>query len=182
MAEFRPDLNRFPKITDSGLTKRQIAERAGDDKAFDLVEKAYEIYPEKMSNVWSLYFVSPVSHPEVTKIGIAVDPYERLRGLQCGCWDELNIFALFWFPHHNTSASLEYAALSLARREGVRLKGEWVNLDWKEAVGLTLTADTEKVLRYTDSHGLINEWLPEVSRQWREAEDAFYSRTPSKAA
>lgn len=158
------------------MSRREIADRAGCDKSFDLIEKAYEVYPAKMSNLWSLYFVSPASYPSVTKIGIATDPYERLRGLQCGCWDELRIYALFWFTGNSQSAALEYNALRLAKKEGVRLKGEWLDLPWQEAVGLVLCADEQHTLRYTDNHGVIHEWFPELKRQQEEAEEAFYAK------
>ena len=178
MHGFQLDTSTFPRITDEGLTKRGIATRAADPEHFKLIEAAYRLKPDQMAKQACLYFVMPDGQ-QVCKIGIAQNPYERLRILQTGCWLPLKIKALLWYPDMGQAASHEFAALKLAKSENLRLKGEWVALDHMEAIGLALTA-AAKGLRFTDSFGLIHQWFPEFIRQKEAAEEDFYTRSSEK--
>ena len=159
------------------LTKRQIASRAGF--GFGLVREAYRQQPKIMSFQSSLYFAA-VEGKNICKIGIAGNPFTRLPGIQTGCWLKLKLKALFWFPDIGDAAVVEASALKMARDEGVRLEGEWVALDWMEAVGLALSCPRGPQMKFTDSTGLVLDWLPELQRQRAEHEGDFIVRSLAK--
>lgn len=162
------------------MTKRQIAERAMSPDGFKLVKAAYNIKRDEMRPFNCLYVVSP-DDEEVSKIGIAIDPFKRLSAIQTCCWKRISLRALFWFPEEFENARLEYAALKLAKKEKVNLLGEWVDLPPDEAVGLVLTAANPD-MRFTDNHGLIHDWFTDTRKQFLEAEEEFYTRPFKKKA
>lgn len=180
MLQFVPDLDCFPRLAQSGLTRRQIAERAKDEAAFKLLRTTYDTRPKALDHYACLYFVGP-AHDAVCKIGIAKQPYLRLAGLQTGCWDDLVIHALFWYPSIDHAARHEADALKLAKQEGVWRRGEWVDLDHREAIGLALEAAGKDRLM-TDTHGLFHDWLSLLPDMKRKQEDAFFEEARKRRA
>lgn len=178
MLGFQTDFRTFPQILKGDLSKRQIAERASSAPSLKLAKEAYRVRPGDMAPLAALYVVSPEGE-QVSKIGIAINPFDRLKYLQGGCWLKLHIKALFWFTDISNAASLEYASLQLAKQERVRLQGEWVDLSHLEAVGLILTAARIEHRVFTDSHGLVFDWFAEIQRQKLAEEDDYYSRIPT---
>lgn len=176
MNGFQPELSAFPKILSQGMTKREIASRAMRSDSMKTVRQAYDVRPHEMKALSALYVLQPEGE-QVSKIGIANNPFVRVQGVQTGSWKPLSIKALFWFPRPNDAASVEFHALKLAGDEGLRLCGEWVNLEPDEAVGLVLTA-TDATRPMTDCYGVISEWFPEIVRQKDADEEAYYGRRP----
>lgn len=177
MSLFCPDWTRFPRLLDQGLSKREVAARAANRNSIDLMIEAKRIKPGRVAQLSALYFMVPEGIDEICKIGIAEDPWLRLTGLQTGCWAKLRIAALFWYPRIADAAAHEFLALRLAKKEKVKLEGEWVALEPDEAIGLTLTAvkDSDRQ-QFTDSHGVVFEWFIECARQKNAEEDAFYAQ------
>lgn len=183
MFDFRPDWSKFPKLLSQGISKREIAARTSNFNSLKMIKEAARIKPARVSVLSALYFVTPEGEDEVCKIGIAADPWARLATLQTGCWKKLTIAGLFWYPDMGGAASHEYAALQLAKKEKVRLSGEWVNLDVDEAIGLVLTANKNSAHEhFTDSHGVVFDWFIECIRQADEYEKELYTIKPAAAA
>lgn len=168
----------FPKILTSPLTKREIAERASSKAALVMAREMFRVAADRMAGLCSLYFIAPRDH-DVCKIGVAENPFGRLRELQTGCWEPLQIKALFWYPSRDIAGIHEFKSLALAKKEGLRLSGEWVDLDHMEAVGLALTAAPPEMV-FTDTHGLTFDWFPQVAANERENE--FSLTRPLRAA
>ena len=61
----------------------------------------------------------------------------------------------------------------MAKKEQVRLTGEWLALDYMESIGLVLCEADNRV--FTDSHGLVSEWFPELKRQSDQVYDRIFS-------
>lgn len=183
MLDFRPDWTKFPKLSSQGLRKREIAARASNFNSLKMIKEAARIKPAKVSALSALYFITPEGEDEICKIGIAADPWVRLRSLQTACWKKLSIAGLFWYPDIAGAASHEFAALSLAKKEKVKLSGEWVSLDVDEAIGLVLTANKNSAHEYfTDSHGVVFDWFVECAQQSDEYEKELYTIKPAVAA
>lgn len=79
-----------------------------------------------------LYVIGPLIVPTPIKIGIAVDPYKRLRGLQCGSPVEL---VLHHVEEMGEIAQRFEGALHRALRSK-RCHGEWFDITALDAVGL----------------------------------------------
>ena len=163
------------------MTKREIAERASRPDGVKLAANAFRIRPVDMADLTSMYVVEP-EHEGVCKIGIASNPFERLRGLQTASWRRLKIKALFWFKRWGDAASLEYDALQFAKEQGLRLQGEWLDLDHMESIGLMLSTPGADKRKFTDNHGLVHDWFPEIQRQKLAEEDEYYARSPGRAS
>jgi hypothetical protein len=176
MIEFHPKFDTFPKILKQGLAKRAIADRASGEQALKLSAELYRVKPDFMAHYACVYVVADEA-PDRCKIGIAVNPFKRLISLQSGNWRLLTLRSLFWFPSFDHAAMHEYAALQFAKKHGVRIRGEWVALNHMETCGVILSA-AENETWFTDTHGFVNEWIPEFHRQREASEDAFYSRRP----
>lgn len=71
----------------------------------------------------------------VSKIGYSCNPRKRLDSLQTAHYEKLSATYLFWLPE-NEAAKVECLALKAAKKMGVRLSGEWVNMNHNVAAAL----------------------------------------------
>ena len=98
--------------------------------------------PEKWTmfadGVVGVYIVGPPDAP-YAKIGITVNPIDRLCSLQNGCWDKLRMHYLLCVYDEQAKA-VEQAALGLAKLRGLETRNEWVGVEASRAFELVLDA------------------------------------------
>ena len=179
MLQFVPDFSTFPRIAESGATRREIAERAKCADAFKLLKRAYSTRYDVITNYACLYFVSPEAD-DFCKVGFSIDPFKRLSSIQSGNWVDLHLRAMFWYPTIEEAQRHEVACLKLAMEEGLLQRGEWLAMCHMEAIGLAL--EVGKGRRMTDTHGLFHDWLPQIKVQKDAQEDAFFEAARKRRA
>lgn len=75
-----------------------------------------------MSKSCFLYFISTANGPGPIKIGMAANPWARLRELQTATWEELGILAL---KDCGSASASRWEARLHRRFESLRIRGEW---------------------------------------------------------
>lgn len=80
-----------------------------------------------------IYFIGP-DNPKVIKVGISVNPYKRLTGIQTGCWAPVRIMDSFWLDTVHQARKLEKEIHQRLSSNGLHAAGEWFKVSANEAV------------------------------------------------
>ena len=159
----RPDFKKrrlhggydYPCIDLKSLSKRELASVLMDAEAMGRANSIVSSNTQAFGDFAAVYFIG-LRNSRVTKIGFSNNPASRIRQLQTALWDDVVCHGLIWAPFN-----VETKALRLAKRESLRLRGEWVNLPADEAVGLALTA-MEGHEAFADSLTFAEHWSPHL--------------------
>lgn len=104
----------------------------------------------------AVYVISPEDIP-VSKVGVAVDPYDRLCGLQGGNWNKLYVRSLFWCGEG--AFELERAVLNKLSEFGVRLEGEWAGIEAEDMALLVAQCVKETKSQIAGSKLFLSNWV-----------------------
>lgn len=116
-------------------------------------------------------YVMGIPGEDKCKIGYSRNPSGRRLQIEGGLWGKVEIFGLFW-SYGQIANGIEQSALREARKQKIRLKGEWVNVPPEEAAQLILSS-CDISHQFTDSATFSASWLairaapipPSASRQ-----------------
>jgi hypothetical protein len=117
-----------------------------------------------------IYFVGP-EEKSVTKIGISINAYKRLGGIQTGCWEPVKIHGSFWLETVHQARQMEKHLHNKLCAAGLHSAGEWFSISPKEAMEEAYIATIETGLK-------LNRHFPtEDIRQevWDLARSLFYA-------
>lgn len=87
----------------------------------------------------AVYLFGHDANQRPTKVGVSHNPHLRLKQLQGGHPQKLEIFALYWFEHRRPAEFVEKHALRLWKDK--RMDGEWLDISPTDAfntIGLAL--------------------------------------------
>lgn len=106
--------------------------RRAEASAAEKPERLHKVSPDR-----GVYVVGVPGGP--VKVGIATDIASRLSGIQTGCTEKLKVYVFIDGLGHRAR---EIERECHRRLDQHRIKGEWFNVDWREAVALvrSLTA------------------------------------------
>lgn len=138
-------------------SKTAIANHLMEDRY--LSSQAYEaVRFDAVRRLFRAVYVIGTSGYGVSKIGVATNPHQRLADLQVAHWEPLYLRAVVWASPED-AGKIENRALGFASEHGVRLKGEWVDLEPAEAIGLLLSSMRRSVA-CADTQTMLESWLP----------------------
>lgn len=160
-----PDGIDYQCIDLSKTTKRALAPVLMDEAENRLAVTRVGANPAASQNFAATYIIG-LADTDICKIGFSANPLKRISQMQTALWADVVCHALFWAPV-NIAGMIEMRSLNLAKKEGLRLRGEWVALPPEEAVGLCLSAmDGSEV--FTDSHNFTEKWLAPFEGLYRK--------------
>lgn len=107
-----------------------------------------------------------VKSQDCTKVGLSNNPLRRIKAMQTANPRGLSLAALFWIVD-GEPRTFEKAAHDRAKRDGIRLIGEWLGCDAPTAALLTAETLFEKGAKVADS----NMWVRQREAIWRSAFD-----------
>lgn len=115
----------------------------------------------------------------VSKIGYSCNPRKRLDSLQTSHYEKLSATYLFWLPE-NEATKVECLALKAAKKMGVRLSGEWVNMNHNVAAGLVFEIIESLGVQARPSKGFLHSYKILLDAHRADDEDwpsRIYRRT-----
>lgn len=104
----------------------------------------------------AIYVISPEDVP-VAKVGVAVDPLQRLAQLQGGYWGKLYIRSLFWCS--TDAFQLERAVLRKLNEFDARLVGEWGAIEAEDMAMLVAKCVGETKSLVASSDIFLESWV-----------------------
>jgi hypothetical protein len=149
----------------SKISKRDLAPILMDEAENRLAVTRVAANQAAAQNFAATYVIG-LAGTGVCKIGFSANPLKRMTQLQTALWADVVCHALFWAPT-NIAGTIELRALNLAKKEKLRLRGEWVSLSPEEAVGLCLTA-MDGTEAFADSRTFTEKWLAPLEGLYRK--------------
>lgn len=154
-SHYQAEQQIFDWASDPRDLARLIADPDGLRPALAMAENVFRSNPH--ADDCGVYVIG-VSGLPVSKIGISVSPLKRVRQLQVNHWADLTIHAVLWTKAEFAN-QVEKLALQAASEMGVRLRGEWVNMEPSEAAELVCKAG-----RYCDANAVDGQqWVKNIS-------------------
>lgn len=79
-----------------------------------------------MAQVYAISSVDDQGRCEAIKIGVAENPHSRVKQLQTGSWQYLELIAVSTDMPRSLAELIERSALRMFKQLGMSAKGEWV--------------------------------------------------------
>lgn len=153
-----------------------VASRTGSQRNnYRATSKVASLSAKFVTGDCAVYVMCPTSST-ASKIGVARNPLARLKVLQTGCHEQLHIRHLFWLPEKQ-AYGLEGLSLRVIGKMGLRLVGEWVDMDPADLACLIATVVcSNESMQLADSEMFVNnlkgllarneEFIDSVAHQW----------------
>lgn len=96
-------------------------------------------------------YIMHAEESEFCKIGVSVDPVERIASVQTCCPFALRLYACVFSPTLK-AGSVEQAVLRRAQKDGFSARGEWIKATPEEALEIVLDVAWQECLPVCDPH------------------------------